>query len=103
MQARIDEKKDALASGGWILDEDGWDIEAVFDFNDADNDELRERRCWFDGLDIVVRTVDWLDLALIIFRAVTFRFFFDGDTIVDYEIWWLITMLVLKSVDMVIA
>ena len=100
---RIDEKKDALVSSGWILDEDGWDIEAVFDFNDGDNDELRERRCWFDELDIVVRTVDWLDLALIIFRTVTFHFFFDGDAIVDYEIWWLITMLALKSVDMVIA
>ena len=85
---RIDEKKEVLLKGGYILDDDGCDIAAVFDLRDGDKDEFLWRPGWF-GLvmgDIEVSTVACcLAITAFILTVVTFLFFFDGDTIANVD------------------
>ena len=84
----IDEKKEVLLKGGYILDDDGCNIAAVFDLKDGDKDECHWRPCLF-GLVVVdmgARTVVCcLANAAFILTVVIFLFFFDGETIANVD------------------
>ena len=85
---RIDEKKDVLDNGGHVLDDDGCEMAAVFDLRDGDKDDCLGRRFRL-GLateEIEASSVDFcFAIAAFISTVVTFRFFRDGDSIVNVD------------------
>ena len=84
----MDEKKDVLDKGGYIFDDDGCGIAAVFDLRDGDKDDCRWRPFLFGvvTLETEVSNDDFcLAIAALISTVVTFLFFRDDDTIVNVD------------------
>ena len=77
---RIEEKNDVFVKGGCVLDEDGWEIAAVFDFNDGD-DDVRPGRLDLFGL-VTELSIEEERFEEFIFSMVTFLFFLEGEDIV---------------------
>ena len=69
-----------MLKGGRVLEDNGWDMAAVLDFNDGDNDDRRVRIDRL-GLALVVtceRTLACLACDAFMRAVATFLFFFDG-------------------------
>ena len=76
----MDEKNNVFVNGGWIFNDNGWAIAAVFDCYDGDNDACPERLDLFGLLaEPASMTVEEERLAAFIFLTVTFLFFFEGE------------------------